>query len=295
MALVRAERASRPAIAAPWLDRALRLADSALARDPRHAPALALRGTATYQRVLSGLVPDTAEVTRTVAAAERDLRAAVDRDPTLATAWVRLSELSYRQLNIIQANRDAQRAYEADAYLAAAPRVLWRLFATSYDLEQPVEARRWCAEGAARFPAEPNFLRCQIVLMTMRGETPDVSLAWRLTDSLRARWPEPVRPFQERFDRVLVAVALARANLPDSARHVLLAARADSTVDPRGELRGLEAFARTTLGDRDEALSLLEGYLHDYPEHRSGFARLNSWWWQGINREPRFIRLVSGG
>lgn len=295
MALVRAERAGRPAAAAPWLDRALLLADSALARDPRHAQALALRGTATYQRVLSGLVPDTAQVTRTVTAAERDLRAAVDRDPTLATAWVRLSELSYRQLNIIQANRDAQRAYEADAFVAAAPQVLWRLFATSYDLEQPVEAKRWCAEGAARFATEPNFLRCQIAIMTMRGETPDVPLAWRLADSLRARWPEPVRPFQERFDRVLVAVALSRAGMPDSARRVLVAARADRTVDPRGELRGLEAFARSTLGDRDEALSLLEGYLRDYPEHRSGFARLNSWWWQGINQEPRFIRLVRGG
>ncbi len=295
MALVQAERASIPSTAKPFLERALALADSALARDPGQARALELRGGAAYQRVLSGLVPDTAQVTQIVATAERDLRAAVSRDPTLATAWVRLSALSYRQLNISQANRDAQRAYEADAYLAAAPSVVWRLFATSYDLEQAVDARQWCMEGARRFPEVPNFLRCQIALMTMRGATPNIPRAWQLADSLANRWPEPVRQFQERFDRILVAVALARAQLPDSARHVLLAARADRNIDPRGELRGLEAFARTTLGDDDEALSLLEGYLREYPEHRAGFGKLNSWWWQGINQEPRFARLVRGG
>ncbi len=295
MALVQAERVSQPSRARPFLEQALALADSALARDSSEARALQLRGAAAYQRVMSGLVPDTAEVARVVAASERDLREAVDQDPTLASAWVRLSELSYRQLNIAQAHRDAQSAYEADAFLDAAPSALWRLFATSYDLEQPMDARQWCMEGARRFPEAPNFLRCQILLMTMRGATPDIPRAWQLADSLADRWPEPVREYQERFDRILVAVALARAQLPDSARAVLVAARADRRIDPRGELRGLEAFARATLGDDDEALSLLEGYLRDYPEHRAGFAKLNSWWWQGINQEPRFARLVRGG
>ena len=100
------------------------------------------------------------------------------------------------------------------------------------------------------------------------------------------------RAFWESWDHILVAAALGRAGMADSARHVLLAARVGADVDPRGELQGLEAFARTLVGDDDEALRLLTRYLQQNPEHREGFAKLNAWWWQSINRDPRFLALV---
>ena len=49
------------------------------------------------------------------------------------------------------------------------------------------------------------------------------------------------------------------------------------------------------MGDKDEALSLLEGYLREFPEHREGFRQLNAWWWQDISNEPRYLTLVRGG
>ena len=35
--------------------------------------------------------------------------------------------------------------------------------------------------------------------------------------------------------------------------------------------------------------------LREFPQHREGFRRLNTWWWQGIQDEPRYATLVRGG
>ncbi|HEY0970935.1 MAG TPA: serine/threonine-protein kinase [Gemmatimonadales bacterium] len=295
LAFRRAGMETQPAAARPWLVSAAEYADGAFARDARSAGAHELRGTVTYEFVLRGLTHDTAEVTRRVASAAQALRAATELAPRRATAWVRLSEVAYRQLNVLAANIAARRAYEADAYLTAAPDVLWRLFATSYDLDQPQDASDWCATGGERFPDDERFLRCQLVLMTMRGGRVDVPHAWRILEELTERTPPPERPFQERYDRILLAAALGRAGMADSARAVLATTHADRDVDPRGELRGYEAFARVVIGDRDRALALLTAYLHDNPEHREGFSRINAWWWQDLKADPRFQLLVAGG
>jgi hypothetical protein len=76
---------------------------------------------------------------------------------------------------------------------------------------------------------------------------------------------------------------------------VLVRARADRDIDPRGELMGLEAFVRTMLGDKKEAVDLLQRYLTEHPEHRRGFARANPWWWRDLQNDPRFKNLVAVG
>ncbi|MEO7822683.1 MAG: hypothetical protein ABIS15_03670, partial [Gemmatimonadaceae bacterium] len=95
--------------------------------------------------------------------------------------------------------------------------------------------------------------------------------------------------------QIVVAAVLARAGLPDSARRVLARARADRETDPRGELIGYEAFVRTMLGDRKEAIDLLQRYLTDHPEHRRGFAKVNAWWWRDLQTDPRFQTLIALG
>ena len=297
IAFQRAGFERQPAAIAPWLDVGARHAAAALALDPRNTDALEWQAALRYERVVNGLAADTAEARRLVDATERDLRRAVELNPKQATAWVLLSIVNYRRLNVQGARDAARNAYEADAFLASADQVLNRLFLTSYDLASPVEARDWCLQGRARFPRHPGFHRCQIALLTMTGVRPsdaDIAHAWALVDTLQTLWPGPHRAAEGSLDRILLAAALGRAGKADSARSVLLAARPDPSVDPRGELRGYEAFARVVIGDNDEALSLLEGYLRDNPEHREGFARLNAWWWQGIKAEPRFTRLVEG-
>ena len=98
--------------------------------------------------------------------------------------------------------------------------------------------------------------------------------------------------------QVLVAGALARAGLADSARHVLIRARqgAGVDVDPKKELVGNEAVVRAILGDFDETVRLIEEYLVANPEHWKGFAKYTGPWWrdQRLQTNPKFKALIAG-
>jgi hypothetical protein len=93
--------------------------------------------------------------------------------------------------------------------------------------------------------------------------------------------------------QIFTAIVLGRAGLRDSAEHVLERSRAGTDIDPRGELIGYEALARTFLGEHNQAITLLERYLTAHPEHRAGFAKVNSWWWRDLQKDPRF-KIVAG-
>jgi len=58
---------------------------------------------------------------------------------------------------------------------------------------------------------------------------------------------------------------------------------------------GYEAFVRAQLGDKKEAVDLLQRYLTDHPEHRGGFAKVNAWWWRDLQNDARFQSLIAGG
>jgi hypothetical protein len=109
--------------------------------------------------------------------------------------------------------------------------------------------------------------------------------------------PAPRREYATHEAQIVVADVLGRAGLADSARKLLVAARADRTIDTRGELIGYEAFVRAQLGDKadkNEAVDLLRKYLTDHPEHRAGFTKGNQWWWRPLQDDPRFRSLVAG-
>ena len=185
----------------------------------------------------------------------------------------------------------ARKAYEQDAYLRVANDVLWRLFNGSYDLEQFGQATRWCDEGMRRFPDYYRFTECRLWLMTTDAARPDADEAWRLLHRLDSLTPAPQRARGHHKGLVLVGAILARAGLNDSARHVLVAARADRATDPQQELLSYEAFARTLLGDRDTAFALLERYIAANPSHAFKRGGDISWWWRDLRRDPRFGRL----
>jgi len=287
--------ARAPLDAAPWIERGLSLAAQALQRDPQNARALELRGTLRYWRWLLHLAPDPKEAAALLQGAERDLRAAVGLTPSLASAWSTLSHLDYQKNDITQAKIDAQRAYEEDAYLRVADQVVWRLFTTSYDLEQSQDAIHWCAEGHRRFVKNPKFTQCQLWAMTLRDVAPDIPRAWRVVDELRAISSERQWQFDGPMAQILVAGVLARAGLGDSARHVLARSRVDPEIDRERELASYQAFVRLLLGDRDQALELLKQYVAANPEHRVGFATSYHWWWRELRDDPRFRQLVGKG
>jgi len=186
-------------------------------------------------------------------------------------------------------------AYEADAYLANARSILIRLFSVSYDLEQYNEAMKWCNTGQTRFPRDPHFVRCRLYIMWMRaaeGQSPDS--AWHYAEALVERTAPEKRPLAERTARVLVAGALARSQLKDSARAVLRSARTDATLDPGREVAGSEATVRVILGDHDEAVRLIQDYLTVNPSHLKGFATRTGWWWRDLQAHPKFTALIAG-
>ena len=268
--------------------------ERALALDAKSAAALEVRGSLRYARHRYGLAPDPTEAATLLRTAEEDLRQAIAIDGARASALNALSLLLYRKYNKVEANNYARRAYEADAYLAAAPDIIFRLYATSYDLEQFVDATQWCELGRARYPEQARFVFCELRLMGTRTD-PDVPRTWRLVDELVERTPSAGREAARREAQMMAAVPIAKAGLVDSARRVMERARAGRDVDPRGELLGAEAVSRVLIGDRDEAIRLMQVYLTSHPEHREGFVKANTWWWRPLQGDPRFQELVGSG
>jgi hypothetical protein len=169
--------------------------------------------------------------------------------------------------------------------------VQWRLFATAYDLGIYEKASRSCEKGGQRAPQDRLWVQCRLYLGIMDDHKPDVAAAWRDAAAFAARTPEPGRPLAARMANMLAAAQIARSGLADSARHVIMAARADRSIDPSRELLGLEALVRVRLGERREALQLIKQFLTEFPLHRAGLTR-NTWWWKDLKDDPEFKALV---
>jgi TolB-like protein len=281
-----------PVLAAPWVNRSLAYADSAVRQDPENAEALEVRGTTQYWAYLLRLYADAAEAARRLASARADLEKAVARDHRRATAWATLSHLHYQpgmggRTEVLLA---ARRAYEEDAYLAGAQKVLSRLFLASYDNGQAVDAEHWCQEGARRFPAAAEFVECRLILMTMRGAVPDIPLAWRLGDSTYALTPEPDRLFFRSRTRLFIAAALARGGSTDSARRVLSTTPITPQIDPQGDLHQIEAFVQVLLGDKDAAFRALRQAFA--ASHATFDIRDTNWWFQPLADDPRYADVT---
>ncbi len=288
----RARLEREPRVIGQWLDQGLRHAERALAMDPESPDALEARGTIRFRRFSLGLEPDPAAADRLVESARADLEAATRLNPGQVGAWNTLSILYYQHRDLVEANRAARSAYEGDAYLAAADAILFRLFVTSYDLELFLPAIDWCDKGRHRFPANPNFAHCKLMMMSSKAVDPDVPLAWQLADEIVRLTAERDRPLKRLYEQIYVAAVLSRAGLADSARHVLERSQGDAEMDPQRELLGYEAFVYVMLGDKEEALRQLDRYLVANPKHREGFRKIVHWWWRPLQDNPRFKALI---
>jgi len=298
VALARVRATSDPLEAKPWIDRGIADAKRALARDPKNADALEMMGTLRYQTWFLQLASTPQEASALLDSAQAQLERAVAQDPSRAQAWNILSEVYQQKDNIIEAKVAARRAYEADAFLSGTEGVLWRLYATSYDLNQLPDAVKYCNEGAQRFPSHRLFARCKLWLFTTRAVPPDIDAAEREYERMRQLTPAKQWERGQHEAKMLVAATIARSGNQDSARKLLRAARPDSRTDPQGSLAGVEAFIWTLIGtpqDTTEAIEVLKRFLSANPLHRQYYAESSSWWWQGLKNDPRFIRLVGRG
>jgi hypothetical protein len=204
-----------------------------------------------------------------------------------------VSSLYYARKDVVSAVLAARAAYAADAYLREAETILDRLFWGTYDIAQFDEARRWCAEGGRRFPANWRFTECQLWMQLTRGAKPEAEPAWQLAARADSLTPAAQRPLRARIRLLLVGGALGRAGLRDSAERVLVRARSDDpAIDPSQELVGYEAVVRAQLGDADVAIGLLQRYVATHPDHSFTRGGMLHWWWRDLERHAGFQAVL---
>ncbi len=269
----------------------------ALALDSRYAPALEKRGVLRYVRWRYGLEVDPQAAETLLEGAKEDLRRATRIDPSRAYAWNILSMILSEEPDPVGAKIAAQRAWEEDAYLRDATGLLWRLYATSYDLEQFGEAIQYCNEGQRRFPESSRFVECELWLMASPPLPPDVDRAWELYDELLQALPATGGEYTQLKGKILVGAVLARAEMPDSAHALWDGSEGDIEMDPTRDLLALQAVFRLQNGEEEKALDLVRTYMTLNPEHRSGWTWTSHWWWKGLreNQEFKDILGVSTG
>ena len=85
------------------------------------------------------------------------------------------------------------------------------------------------------------------------------------------------------------AAVLARAGRSDSARAVVRRTRQSAGTDPW--LDYYEAYVRLQLGEREQAIDLLQEFVKARPHRREYISK--DWWWRPLRSEPRFQTLVS--
>ncbi len=275
-----------------WLAEGLKQAERALKLNPTDPDALELRGTLRYWRWLLNLSPDARQASKLFADAEADFRASVAANPSQATAWTSLTHLLNAKSATGEAKLAGLRAYEADPYLKTANVTVWRLFQSSLDLEDGVEAKHWCEEGQRRFASDPRFAECQLWLNILKDQKPDIPKAWKLLEDYQRLSPPNLRAYRKLYGQMILAMGLARAGLTDSARSVAERSRADAELDPAHELAYYEAIVRNLIGDRKEALRQLGIYLATNPQLRESEARDQSWYFRNLKDDPEYKALV---
>ncbi|MGH7503066.1 MAG: hypothetical protein ACREL7_15170 [Longimicrobiales bacterium] len=290
---------------ADWIRTGLTHADRALAIDPTNSSAIELRATLVYWKYLLNLGDGPSETGRLLAEAEDGFRRAIAAGGATASALNSLSHLLLNTGQVAEAKLNALRAYETDPFLDNANLTIWRIFTAAWNLQDAVEANRYCVEGLRRFPDDFRFRQCQLWLYSLPGrdiEQPgELDRAWQLVVEFAEMSPPQVREVNRKRGQMYVAMGLARSEargMQDSARSILVRARGTPEIDPVRELALFESIARTWLGDIDEAVRQLSIYFAANPGTDEGYRdgvqnRELPWYHQQLIDEPRFLSLVN--
>ena len=236
---------AKPEYAVSWFEKARSFADAALRIMPDDAELLEQRGS-LYYYIAQMSPPGSGGALAADSAAERDLTAATRKDPGRARAWSQLSGILESHGEYAKAKFAAEQAFQADAYLRDAKNIMLRLFATTFDLGQETEARKWCDKISAKYSDSASAF-CKLQLMVWgSGGVPKPDEAWRVVEqSSRSDPPQILTVARPRLI-MLVGAVLARAGLADSARAVIDRAARDARTDP--ERAYFEAAARSVAG-----------------------------------------------
>ncbi len=206
---------------------------------------------------------------------ERDLRAALAERPDDARSWFALGELLSFDGRFAEAATALDRAYNADAYLTELPAVVSERFFVALSLEQFADADRWCTLGLARYPGDPRFATCRLILLGWAGQTTsELSWAWRTITDIERADSTGTFMLQWGFFRLMTAAIAARAGRGDSARAILRSVQERSAGrEDHPPYREAEAYVRLLVGERDTAVRLLAEALRESPSSRNRIVR----------------------
>jgi tetratricopeptide (TPR) repeat protein len=275
-----------------WLEVAKGHADRAMALAPNDPMALELRGTVRFFRWSYNQSPDPSAPTKLLTESEADFRGAVKANPLQAAAWNGLSYVLNTENKFSEAKLAAQSAYDSDPYLKDIDRTIWRLFQNSIDLNDRVEADKWCGVGRQRVPNNFRFTECKLWLLSLAGLKPSPDSIWSAYREFVDRSPANVKEFSKLKGGMLAALGLFRAGLADSARSVATHSRGNPQIDPASELLLYEAHFRSQSGDKNEAIRLLTDFFAKSPQQHAVAKDDHSWWWDPIRDDPRYKSLV---
>ena len=276
-----------------WIDAGLADAGRALAKSPNNVDATEARGTLHYLQWLYNLSPNPSAAAALLESAERDLRTVTQANDQRASAWNTLSHLLINKGQLAEAKLAAENAYKADPYLTDVDKTILRLFLVSLDLGIRSEADRWCTEGRTRFPQSYRFTECKLWLYALPAPSPpNIAEAWTTYDQYVKASPANVQDFDKLKGKMMVALALVRANAMDSARALAKSAEGDPQIDPTGELTNLASIVYAQSGSKDTAIDLVARYLAANPQQRAFAAKDQSWWFKDLRSDPRYQALI---
>lgn len=289
-----------PTLIRPLVEQGISHADRALAIDANNADALEMRGTLRFWGYITLPDADARRKEEALRSAQADLERAtqVNRGQagafaTLAAVYAQVPEKTTNDIYLA-----AQRAFEADEFLAGANLNFSRAFNATYDLGNTAAAQQWCTRYRARFPNEPRGLRCELYLMTMpAAQNPDIARAWQLVDSIVLRTSPRDSARTRLWMRILAAGAIARnapsnPALADSAKRVVLGAQGDAIIDPSRELPYFGSFVMVMLGDAETAMRLLREYIAANPQAALRLRDDPGWWFRSIADRPDYRELT---
>jgi len=120
----------------------------------------------------------------------------------------------------------------------------------------------------------------------------DMADVWKTYEQIVQIAPPNRQEFYKLKGKLMVALALVRANQLDSAKALAATSQGDSQVDPTGELMNIAANVYAQAGDKEAALELIAKYLAANPNQRAFAANDKSWWLKDLRSDPRYQALV---
>lgn len=271
------------------LDASIAYADRALRRSAGAPEALALRGFAREWLATSRGESNDSLLLQS----ERDLRAALAERPDDARSWFALGELLSFDGRFAEAASALDRAFDADAYLTERPAVVSERFFVALSLQQFDDANRWCTLGMSRYPGDPRFVSCRLILLGWTGRSmQELSAVWKqIGDIERSDSTSSFVP-QWGFFRLMAAAVAARAGHADSALAIARAVQSESEGRAdRPPFLEAQAYVHLLAGDRANAIQLLAQSLREVPSSRKRVMR--SPWFRSLAADSALARALA--